>query len=174
MDLTVEDILKIISHPIVPNAQVTSNGSNSSTLWETKSAGAILLDLTQTVNEIKTLTKGIESPNFLALSPSRFELLRNTRISEKADTILNAFNNWFPEIHVESVKELAGAFQNGTEGFLLGCSEKFNDDNDYPIKLTVPDTNHIYRAEWHWLTLPKRGPIDLPAYPLAFSKKYGI
>ena len=167
MDITLEDVIKIIAHPIVPNAQVSSNGANSSTLWETKLAGAILLDLTQSVNEIKTLTKGVESPNLLVMSKSRLDLLRNTPISEKADSILVAFNNWFPEIHVEGFEELAGAFQGGTEGFLLGCSDGFCCERRwYPI---------IYSEErTEYLSLDESVPIILPAYPLAFSKKYGI
>lgn len=166
-------IVGVLSHASVPNAQVTADGTGSSALWSTKTPTQILRDLVQAVTEIKSLTKGVESPNLLVLSEGRLNVLRGTRMSaDSSDSILVAFNNMFPEIRVEGAEELAGAFQGGTEGFLLGRNESTHIELIAPIvyEETAPEqVNLAYKVN----SLGRNGGVAI-YYPLAFSKKYGI
>jgi hypothetical protein len=166
-------IVGVLSHASVPNAQVTADGTGSSPLWSTKTPTQILRDLVQAVTEIKSLTKGVESPNLLVLSEGRLNVLRGTRMSaDSSDSILVAFNNMFPEIRVEGAEELAGAFQGGTEGFLLGRNESTHIELIAPIvyEETAPEqVNLAYKVN----SLGRNGGVAI-YYPLAFSKKYGI
>lgn len=170
---TVSGIVGVLSHASVPNAQVTADGTGSSALWSTKTPTQILRDLVQGVTEIKSLTKGVESPNLLVLSEGRLNVLRGTRMSaDSSDSILVAFNNMYPEIRVEGAEELAGAFQGGTEGFLLGRNESTHIELIAPIvyEETAPEqVNLAYKVN----SLGRNGGVAI-YYPLAFSKKYGI
>jgi hypothetical protein len=170
---TVAGIVGILSHASVPNAQVTADGTGSSPLWSTKTPVQILRDLTQAVTEIKTLTKGVESPNLLVLSEGRLNVLRGTRMSaDSSDSILTAFNNMYPEIRVEGAEELAGAFTGATEGFLLGRNDSTHIELIAPIvyEETAPEqVNLAYKVN----SIGRNGGVAI-YYPLAFSKKYGI
>jgi hypothetical protein len=170
---TVAGIVGVLSNASVPNAQVTADGTGSSALWSTKTPTQILRDLVQGVTEIKSLTKGVESPNLLVLSEGRLNVLRGTRMSaDSSDSILVAFNNMYPEIRVEGAEELAGAFQGGTEGFLLGRNESTHIELIAPIvyEETAPEqVNLAYKVN----SLGRNGGVAI-YYPLAFSKKYGI
>jgi hypothetical protein len=170
---TVAGIVGVLSHASVPNAQVTADGTGLSALWSTKTPTQILRDLVQGVTEIKSLTKGVESPNLLVLSEGRLNVLRGTRMSaDSSDSILVAFNNMYPEIRVEGAEELAGAFQGGTEGFLLGRNESTHIELIAPIvyEETAPEqVNLAYKVN----SLGRNGGVAI-YYPLAFSKKYGI
>jgi len=170
---TVAGIVGVLSHASVPNAQVTADGTGSSALWSTKTPTQILRDLVQAITEIKSLTKGVESPNLLVLSEGRLNVLRGTRMSaDSSDSILVAFNNMYPEIRVEGAEELAGAFQGGTEGFLLGRNDSTHIELIAPIvyEETAPEqVNLAYKVN----SLGRNGGVAI-YYPLAFSKKYGI
>jgi hypothetical protein len=170
---TVAGIVGVLSHASVPNAQVTADGTGSSALWSTKTPTQILRDLVQGVTEIKSLTKGRETPNLLVLSEGRLNVLRGTRMSaDSSDSILFAFNNMFPEIRVEGAEELAGAFQGGTEGFLLGRNESTHIELIAPIvyEETPPEQKNLAYAV---NAIGRNGGVAI-YYPLAFSKKYGI
>ena len=170
---TVAGIVGVLSHASVPNAQVTADGTGSSALWSTKTPTQILRDLVQGVTEIKSLTKGRETPNLLVLSEGRLNILRGTRMSaDSSDSILVAFNNMFPEIRVEGAEELAGAFQGGTEGFLLGRNESTHIELIAPIvyEETPPEQKNLAYAV---NAIGRNGGVAI-YYPLAFSKKYGI
>lgn len=170
---TTAGIVGILSHASVPNAQVTADGTGSSALWSTKTPTQIIRDLVQGVTEIKSLTKGVESPNLLVLSEGRLNVLRGTRMSaDSPESILTAFNNMFPEIRVEGAEELAGAFQGGTEGFLLGRNESTHIELIAPIvyEETPPEPKNLaYTVN----AIGRNGGVAI-YYPLAFSKKYGI
>ena len=170
---TVAGIVGVLSHASVPNAQVTADGTGSSPLWSTKTPTQILRDLVQGVTEIKSLTKGVESPNLLVLSEGRLNVIRGTRMSaDSSDSILVAFNNMFPEIRVEGAEELAGAFQGGTEGFLLGRNESTHIELIAPIvyEETPPEQKNLAYAV---NAIGRNGGVAI-YYPLAFSKKFGI
>ena len=170
---TVAGIVGVLSHASVPNAQVTADGTGSSPLWSTKTPTQILRDLVQGVTEIKSLTKGVESPNLLVLSEGRLNVIRGTRMSaDSSDSILVAFNNMFPEIRVEGAEELAGAFQGGTEGFLLGRNESTHIELIAPIvyEETPPEAKNLAYAV---NAIGRNGGVAI-YYPLAFSKKFGI
>ena len=170
---TVAGIVGVLSHASVPNAQVTADGTGSSPLWSTKTPTQILRDLVQGVTEIKSLTKGVESPNLLVLSEGRLNVIRGTRMSaDSSDSILVAFNNMFPEIRVEGAEDLAGAFQGGTEGFLLGRNESTHIELIAPIvyEETPPEAKNLAYAV---NAIGRNGGVAI-YYPLAFSKKFGI
>jgi hypothetical protein len=173
---SVAGIVGVLSHASIPNAQVTADGAGgpgSSPLWANKTPTQILRDLVQGVTEIKSLTKGVESPNLLVLSEGRLNVLRGTRMSaDSSDSILVAFNNMYPEIRVEGAEELAGAFTGATEGFLLGRNESTHIELIAPIvyEETAPEqTNLAFKVN----SLGRNGGVAI-YYPLAFSKKYGI
>lgn len=170
---TTAGIVGVLSHASVPNAQVTADGTGSSPLWSTKTPTQILRDLVQAVTEIKSLTKGVEMPNLLVLSEGRLNVLRGTRMSaDSSDSILVAFNNMYPEIRVEGAEELAGAFQGGTEGFLLGRNESTHIELIAPIvyEETPPEAKNL---AFTVNAIGRNGGVAI-YYPLAFSKKYGI
>jgi hypothetical protein len=170
---TVAGIVGVLTNASVPNAQVTADGTGSSALWSTKTATQILRDLVQGVTEIKALTRGVESPNLLVLSEGRLNVIRGTRMSpDSPDSILVAFNNMFPEIRVEGAEELTGAFQGGTEGFLLGRNESTHIELIAPIvyEETAPEQKNL---SYSVNAIGRNGGAVI-YYPLAFSKKYGI
>jgi hypothetical protein len=170
---TVAGIVGVLTNASVPNAQVTADGTGSSALWSTKTPTQILRDLVQGVTEIKALTKGVESPNLLVLSEGRLNVIRGTRMSpDSPDSILVAFNNMFPEIRVEGAEELTGAFQGGTEGFLLGRNESTHIELVAPIvyEETAPEQKNL---SYSVNAIGRNGGAVI-YYPLAFSKKYGI
>jgi hypothetical protein len=170
---TVAGIVGVLTNASVPNAQVTADGTGSSALWSTKTPTQILRDLVQGVTEIKALTKGVESPNLLVLSEGRLNVIRGTRMSpDSPDSILVAFNNMFPEIRVEGAEELTGAFQGGTEGFLLGRNESTHIELIAPIvyEETAPEQKNL---SYSVNAIGRNGGAVI-YYPLAFSKKYGI
>jgi hypothetical protein len=169
----VAGIVGVLTHASIPNAQVTADGTGSSPLWSTKTPTQILRDLTQAVTEIKTLTKGVESPNLLVLSASRLSTLQTTRMAaDTRDTVLDAFKLMYPEINVQGAEELAGAFTGATEGFLLGRNESSHIELIAPIvyeELPVEPTNLAYKVN----AMGRNGGAAV-YFPLAFSKKYGI
>ena len=170
---TTAGIVGVLSHASVPNAQVTADGTGSSALWANKTPTQILRDLVQAVTEIKSLTKGVEMPNLLVLSEGRLNVIRGTRMSaDSSDSILVAFNNMYPEIRVEGAEELAGAFQGGTEGFLLGRNESTHIELIAPIvyEETPPEAKNLaFKVN----AIGRNGGVAI-YYPLAFSKKFGI
>lgn len=170
---TTAGIVGVLSNSSVPNAQVTADGTGSSALWSTKTSAQVLRDLTQAVTEIKSLTKGVESPNLLVMSEVRLNFLRGTLMTTNSrDSILTTFQNMYPEIRVEGAEELAGAFQGGTEGFLLGRNESTHIELIAPIvyEETPPEAlNLAYKVN----AIGRNGGAAI-YYPLAFSKKYGI
>lgn len=170
---TVTGIVGVLSHASVPNAQVIADGTGSSALWSTKTPTQILRDLVQGVTEIKSLTRGVESPNLLVLSEGRLNVIRGTRMSaDSPDSILVAFNRMFPEIRVEGAEELAGAFQGGTDGFLLGRNESSHIELIAPViyEETPPEAKNLaYTVN----AIGRNGGVAI-YYPLAFSKKFGI
>jgi hypothetical protein len=170
---TVAGIVGVLTNASVPNAQVTADGTGSSPLWSTKTPTQILRDLVQGVTEIKALTRGVESPNLLVLSEGRLNVLRGTRMSaDSSDSILVAFNNMYPEIRVEGAEELTGAFQGGTEGFLLGRNESTHIELIAPIvyEETAPEQKNL---SYSVNAIGRNGGAVI-YYPLAFSRKFGI
>jgi hypothetical protein len=91
---------------------------------------------------------------------------------DSPDSILVAFNNMFPEIRVEGAEELTGAFQGGTEGFLLGRNESTHIELVAPIvyEETAPEQKNL---SYSVNAIGRNGGAVI-YYPLAFSKKYGI
>lgn len=173
---TTAGIVGVLSNSSVPNAQVSADGAGgagSSPLWANKTPAQVLRDLTQSITEIKSLTKGVESPNLLVMSEVRLNFLRGTLMTTNSrDTILTTFQNMYPEIRVEGAEELAGAFQGGAEGFLLGRNESTHIELIAPIvyEETPPESiNLAYKVN----SIGRNGGAAI-YYPLAFSKKYGI
>jgi hypothetical protein len=170
---TVAGIVGVLSHASIPNAEVTADGTGSATTWASKTPTLILRDLTQAVTEIKTLTKGVESPNLLVLSTSRLSTLQTTRMaSDTRDTVLDAFKLMYPEIRVEGAEELAGAFTGGAEGFFLGRNDSTHIELIAPIvyeEMPPEAVNLAYKVN----AMGRNGGAAV-YYPLAFSKKYGI
>lgn len=146
------------------------------TTWLTKTAEEIVADLSSAVLGIKTLTKGIEKPNLLLLSESRLELIRTKRSTLAGGllgrTVLEIFKTDYPEIRVEGVEFLAGQFQGGAEGFILGTNDPMAIQLKAPIvyeELPVQTNNLAFKVP----AIGTNGGVAV-YYPLAFTKKYGI
>jgi hypothetical protein len=170
---SVSGIVGVLSHASVPNAQVAADGAGSSTLWSTKTPRQILRDLTQAVVDMIALTRGVERPNLLVLSESRLSTLATTLMADNTrDTVLDAFRVIYPNIRVEGAEELAGAFQGGSEGFLLGNNQSTHIELIAPIvyeELAPEATNMAFKVN----AFGRNGGAQI-YYPLAFSKRYGI
>jgi hypothetical protein len=171
---SVAGIVGLLSNANIPNA-VVATGTGGTT-WLTKTAEEIVADLSSAVLGIKTLTKGIEKPNLLLLSESRLELIRTKRSTLAGGllgrTVLEIFKTDYPEIRVEGVEFLAGQFQGGAEGFILGTNDPMAIQLKAPIvyeELPVQTNNLAFKVP----AIGTNGGVAV-YYPLAFTKKYGI
>ncbi len=171
---TATGIVGLLSNANIPNA-VVATGTGGTT-WVTKTAEEIVADLSGAVLGIKTLTKGIEKPNLLLLSESRLELIRTKRSVLAGGllgrTVLEIFKTDYPEIRVEGVEYLAGQFQGGAEGFIVGTDDPMAIQLKAPIvyeELPVQTDNLAFKVP----AIGTNGGVAV-YYPLAFTKKYGI
>lgn len=169
------NITGVLSHPNIPNATVVQNAGATSTLWANKTGIEILNDLTSAVTDIITLTKGVERPNFLALTATRAQKMRNTYVGTGAgssQSVMKQFKEDYPDIQIFEVQRLAGAFTGGAEGFLLGHNSPEYIQLQAPIpyeQLDVQAKGLMYEVP----VLASNGGVTI-YYPLAFTKKYGI
>jgi hypothetical protein len=172
---TITGVVGVLSNASIPNAQVTADGTGSSSLWSTKTGDKILRDLNNAVTDIINATNGVENaPNLLVISPQRYRVMQTAKIdTDNSRTVLDQFQIDNPTItEIVQASELVGAFQGGSEGFLIGRS------NPSHIGLVAPIVYEEYAPKQDGsvfeVTAGGRNGGAIIFYPLAFTKKYGI
>lgn len=165
----------VLSNASIPNAQVAATGTGSSPLWANKTGVLILDDLNNAVTDIVNVTQGVENqPNLLVISPQRFRVMSTKKIdTDNTKTVLDQFRIDNPSITtIVQAPELVGAFQGGTEGFLIGRNDSRYIELVAPIvyeELTPQPTDTFFQVNAYG-----RNGGAMIYYPLAFTKKYGI
>lgn len=168
-------VVGVLSNASIPNAQVVADGTGSSSLWANKTGVQILRDLNGAVTDIISATQGVESQaNLLVISPQRYRVMATAKVdTDNTRSVLEQFQIDSPSITtIIQAPELVGAFQGGTEGFLIGRTESRYIELVAPIvyeELAPQATDTFFQVN----TYGRNGGAVV-YYPLAFTKKYGI
>lgn len=171
-------VVGVLSNASIPNAQVPADGAGgggSSPLWANKTGTQILRDLNNAVTDIVTATQGVENaPNLLVISPQRFRVMSTAKVdTDNTRSVLEQFQIDNPTItNIVQAPELVGAFQGGTEGFLIGRSEARYIELVAPIvyeELAPQAQDTFFQVN----TYGRNGGAVI-YFPLAFTKKFGI
>lgn len=118
------NIVGVLNHPNIPTASV-ANGAAASPLWNTKTPDEILKDLNDSITQMMTFTKGVETPDTLVLPISSHRYISATRVSAiDSKSILQAFLENNPMIsEVMTITELeslpVGTAGAGLKGFFV-------------------------------------------------------
>jgi len=175
---SVTGLVGVLSNASIPNAQVTADGAGgggNSPLWANKTGVQILRDLNNAVLDIINATNGVENaPNLLVLSPQRYRVMATSKVdTDNTRTVLEQFQNDNPSItNIVQAPELVGAFQGGTEGFLIGRNEARYCGLVAPI--VYEEFTPVQDGPVFEVTAAGRNGGAIIRYPLAFTKKYGI
>lgn len=79
----------MINDANVPTANVTADGTGSTTTWSTKTADQILRDINAAIEGVYNNTLETEVADSLALPTTSLQLIARTRIGDTTDTILS-------------------------------------------------------------------------------------
>lgn len=165
-------IVGLMTHANVTSA-IVPNGAGGDSEWDTKTPQEILNDLTKPIVNMLTLTKGIERPDTYIMTPAKLEKIKTTRMaSDTRDTVMDAFKLMYPEIQFFDAQELAGAFDGGTEGFIVGRRSDEYIESEAPIvyeSLPPQPKNLSFKVPAYG----RNGGVKI-YYPLAFAKYRGI
>jgi hypothetical protein len=85
---TEKGLTGLVNDPVVSAANVTADGTGSSTLWSTKTPDQINRDINAALNAPFNATLETKRADTLALPTTRLQYLASTRIGEGTDTIL--------------------------------------------------------------------------------------
>lgn len=86
---------------------VIANGASGSPAWADKTEDEILADITGMLRTMSETTKGVETPDTLAIPESVYITLQNKRIEGTASNLLSYIQSNIPDIvHIERCPEL--------------------------------------------------------------------
>lgn len=157
----------------VPSAAVAA-GASTDTEWSTKTADEIIKDMNDAANGIVSLTNGAEIPDTLVLPIEQYSFIASTNAGTGTDTtILEFFLRNNPYINaVEWANELKGAFDGGTDGFIVYCRDPDAIQFEMPVtfeQLPVQERGLEFLVPCH-----SRIAGTVIRYPLSQTFKYGI
>lgn len=109
-------LVGLLSHPNVPDVAIPADGTGSSALWSAKTADLILRDINLLVDQIVTVTNGVESPDTLALPLTGYNRMATLRVGDTGQTVLQFLIGTSPYIkNVVPWPKLAGKGSGGTD-----------------------------------------------------------
>jgi len=108
----------LINNASVPTANVTADGTGSTTTWATKTPDQISRDIWSAVNAIETQTGETHTATTVLLPTAKLRYIEQTRMSDTGATILayiRGNRDGGENITFKPVRELAGAGAGGTD-----------------------------------------------------------
>ncbi|MGL4640516.1 MAG: DUF2184 domain-containing protein [Shewanella sp.] len=108
----------LINNPAVPAANVTADGTGSTTAWANKNPDQISRDIWAAVNLIETQTGETHTATTVALPTQKLRYIEQTRMTDTGTTILayvRGNRDGGENIQFKPVRELAGAGAGGTD-----------------------------------------------------------
>jgi hypothetical protein len=102
----------------VPAANVTADGTGSTTTWATKTPDQISRDIWAAVNAVESQTGETHTATTVALPTAKLRYIEQTRMSDTGSTILayiRGNRDGGENIQFKAIRELAGAGASGTE-----------------------------------------------------------
>ena len=109
----------LLNNSDIPSNAVASDGTGSSPLWSTKTGRLIIRDIANRVSLVKTNSKGVHTPNTIALTPTAVEELRATPFDANGEKSTFAyFRETYPNMNIVEAPELTGAF-SAADGFIV-------------------------------------------------------
>lgn len=157
----------------IPNAAAEADGTASTSTWSTKTADQIIRDINDAINDIRVVTKDVESANTVLLPVSSMTLIAGLRVPDTTMTVLQFVKQNHPEITLwETLNELETA---GTGATRLMVAYDRNPD---ALQLKIP-------ADFQSLAVQVKGlEYEVPCtqkiggtvvhYPLSANFVYGI
>lgn len=168
------DLQGFLSNPNIPSGVVLNDGAAGATTFVSKTPDQIIRDINELINNVISVTKGVEVPDTVLLPVSIYTMLNTTAKSSNSDTtILQFLKNAHPEIKLwDWLNELetAGPAQ---EKMMVA----YRRDPEV-LELEVPVDFEQFTAQVQGLeyNIPchmRCGGVKV-YYPLACNKKFGI
>lgn len=169
-----------IYNPNIPSAAVADNAGGTSKKFADKTPDEIIADLNSLVNDIITVSKGVEIPDTVLLPVEQYAHISSTAKSSDSDTtILDFFKKANPNITtVDWVNELAGlavAPSGGAAPVDIMIAYRRSDE---VLTLELPTMFEQFPAQERNLefVVPAHGRIGgvIVYYPLACNIREGI
>lgn len=155
-------------------AAAPADGVGATTTFSTKSPDMIIRDITDMINDIKTVTKGVEMANTVLLAVSTYTLLATTPRSTNSDTTILDFLkkvcpeitlwDWLPELETAGTGStvMAVAYNRNPDKISLEIPSDFEQFPEQPVGLT-----------WEVPCHERVGGVIM-YYPLAANSIYGL
>jgi hypothetical protein len=106
----------LLNHPNIPSADVPADGQGNTTEWVNKTADQIIRDVSDAVNQVIDLTKGVHTPTDILLPIAQYTLIATKRIPDTNITILKFILESNPFIRsITWVNELKDPFGDGVD-----------------------------------------------------------
>lgn len=160
------------SNANIPSAAAPADGNGGSTEFENKNPDQIIRDFGLLIDEIKTLTKGVENANTVALPISTMSLLRRTRLTDTV-TLLK-----YLEATYTNVTKWVDLFEletAGVGGTKMGVAY---DRSPRVLEQIIPLSFKVYPStqkglSWEFPCSSKTGGVVV-RFPLACNFLYGL
>jgi len=139
---------------------VPAAGASKSTKWADKDADEILADLTGMLRTMSEATKGVETPDTLAIPESVYITLQNKRIEGTATTLLKYIQENIPDISsIERCPELEATstdtnpYAAATDGQAVALMYK-NDPRKFTIENPLPFMQYPVQTQGLEMVVP--------------------
>jgi hypothetical protein len=167
-------IYGILNHPGVPIGFVPADGTGLNTEFATKTPEQIYRDISNMINDMKTFTKGVETPDTVVLPIKQFSYINTTIYSNLMGyTILEFLRRNLPEIkRWEAAAELEGVGTGGSDVMLGFVTNPMKSKIVMPVPFEMfpPQLRNMeYTIDCH----ARCGAASV-RYPLSINIKEGI
>lgn len=162
-----------LSNPNIPSGVVLNDGLAGATTFASKTSDQIIRDINELINDIPTVTKGVEIADTVLWPLSIYTLLNTTRLGNTTMTILAFLKEAHPEIKLwDWLNELETAGPAGEKMMVA-----YRRDPEV-LELAVPvDFEQFDPVQegltWNVNCHMRCGGVKV-YYPLACNKKFGI
>lgn len=110
------NIQGILTHPNIPSADVPADGQGNTTEWVNKTPDQIIRDVSDAINQVIALTKGVHTPTDILLPIEQYTLIATKRVTDTGVTILKFLLEMNPFIRsITWVNELDNPFGDGVD-----------------------------------------------------------
>lgn len=167
-------IVGLFNHPNISTYVLPADGTGASTKFEDKTPDQVLRDLNGMVKSMLELTKNVEVPDTLMLSPSLHAYLNSTPRSSVSDTTILEFflaKNAYVK-NVQIVPECSGAADDGDDIILIYSK------NPDKLTLEIPQPFEQLPVQFTGLeyVVPCHSRVGglIVYYPLSIMKAEGV
>ena len=106
----------LLTHPNIPSADVPADGQGNTTEWINKTPDQIIRDVSDAINQVIALTKGVHAPTDILLPIEQYTLIATKRVTDTGVTILKYLLEMNPFIRsITWVNELDNPFGDGVD-----------------------------------------------------------